>query len=142
MCPLQSDGRCGEVDVSGGSTLFTAEPQDYFFCFIPQASEPSMNFNTSKLVYLVYPPGDVTPSWPVPDPDLEVRGGGGSPNEIFSVFQASVWSKNKGGEGRAPPVPSPGSATAGSLSHLPFSYRTNGMRQHKYPGVLKKHIVY
>ena len=51
MCPLQSDGRCVEVDVSGVSTLFIAEPQDYFFFFIPQASEPSMNFNTSKLVY-------------------------------------------------------------------------------------------
>ena len=49
--PLQSDGRCGEVDLSGVSPLFIAEPQDYFFCFIPQASEPSMNFNISKLVY-------------------------------------------------------------------------------------------
>ena len=42
-----------------------------------------------------------------PDPDLEIRearssipldkGGGESPNKIFSALRASVWSKNKGG---------------------------------------------
>ena len=38
----------------------------------------------------------------VPDPDLEVRGGGGSlRKKIFSALQASVWSKNK--EGGGPP---------------------------------------
>ena len=55
----------------------------------------------------------------VPDPDIEIswqgegvgqsprpldKGGGGS----FEIFQASVWSKNKGGR---PPGPSHGSAT-------------------------------
>ena len=45
----------------------------------------------------------------VPDPDLEIKGGGGvgvgavSPKK-FSALRASVWSKNKGGT-------SPGSAT-------------------------------
>ena len=34
-----------------GNLLFITEPQDDFFCFIPQASQPSMNFNISKLVY-------------------------------------------------------------------------------------------
>ena len=59
----------------------------------------------------------------MPDPDLEIRGGGGgwgessrpldkreevgvgSPKNIFSALRASVWSKNKGGG------PSPRSTT-------------------------------
>ena len=44
-----------------------------------------------------------------PDPvDPGIKGGAQSPKKFFS---ASVWSENKGGEGRAPPDPSPGSAT-------------------------------
>ena len=59
----------------------------------------------------------------VPDPDLEIRGGGGggrssrpldsgerSPKKVFSALRASVWSKNKGG-GPGPPGPSPRPAT-------------------------------
>ena len=49
----------------------------------------------------------------VPDPDLEIREGGstkplrgGGRSQKKSAFQASVWSKNKGGAG-----PFPGSAT-------------------------------
>ena len=55
----------------------------------------------------------------MPDPDFEIRGGGGgghpgrggqSPKKICSALWASVWSKNKGGG------PSCGSTTArGSL---------------------------
>ena len=57
----------------------------------------------------------------VADPDLQIRGGGGgkgghpdpeirgeggwSPKKFFSALQASVWSKNKGGGGRAPWAP-------------------------------------
>ena len=36
----------------------------------------------------------------VPDPDLEMGGGGWFPKKIFLALQASVWSTNKGG-GRA-----------------------------------------
>ena len=58
----------------------------------------------------------------VPDPNLEVRGGGGHPDPeisgggqslkkiIFSALWASVWSENKGG-GVGWPGPSPRSAT-------------------------------
>ena len=37
------------------NVLFIAEPQDDFICFVlfPQASQPSMNFNISELVYLL-----------------------------------------------------------------------------------------
>ena len=52
----------------------------------------------------------------VPDPDLEISGvgrssrpldkakwgEGGGPPIFFSALRASVWSKNKGGRGRAP----------------------------------------
>ena len=31
----------------------------------------------------------------MPDPDLEIRGGG-SPKNFFSALGASVWSKNRG----------------------------------------------
>ena len=34
----------------------------------------------------------------MPDPDLEIREGGRSP-QFFSVLQDSFWSKNKGGGG-------------------------------------------
>ena len=53
----------------------------------------------------------------VADPDLQIRGGGGSHpdpefrggpglKEFFSALRASVWSKNKGGgqASRAPPL--------------------------------------
>ena len=52
----------------------------------------------------------------MPDPNLEIRGGGHPDPEIsrggqslkkivFSALRASVWSKNKGrGGGRAPPL--------------------------------------
>ena len=39
----------------------------------------------------------------MPDPDLEIRGGGGgvgrnrSQKQFFSAVRASVWSKNRGG---------------------------------------------
>ena len=58
---------------------------------------------------------------PVPDPDLEIRWGGGHPDpwikgwgggvpvSRYNFFRASFWSKNKGGPG--PPGPLPGSAT-------------------------------
>ena len=36
------------------------------------------------------------------DPDLQVRGRGGSPKKIFSALRASFWSKNKGGPGPLP----------------------------------------
>ena len=61
----------------------------------------------------------------VPNPDLEIRGGGGHPDpgisggaglqKYVSALRVSVWSKNRGGLG--PPAPSPGSATA-----LQFKY--------------------
>ena len=56
----------------------------------------------------------------VPDPDFEIRLGGGgdhpdpsirggrdwSPKKFFSAFRASVWSKNRGGRGGpAGPLP-------------------------------------
>ena len=41
----------------------------------------------------------------MPDPDLEIRQGGGSPKEDFSALRASVWSKIKRGE--APPLDPP-----------------------------------
>ena len=46
----------------------------------------------------------------MPDPDLEIRGGGGYlghglPPKFFSALRASVWSKNEGG--RAPPPDPP-----------------------------------
>ena len=47
----------------------------------------------------------------MPDPDLEMGGGGGSPKIIFSVPWASFWSKNKGGEEAGPP----GFATGGDF---------------------------
>ena len=38
----------------------------------------------------------------------KVGGGGGrSPKKIFSALRASVWSKNKGGEGGLSPSPGP-----------------------------------
>ena len=46
----------------------------------------------------------------VADPDLQIREGGGgggagaSPNNFFSAFGASVWSKNNGG---SPPLDPP-----------------------------------
>ena len=40
-------------------------------------------------------------------PDPEIRGGGRSPKRFFSALQASVWSKNKGGAPRAPPLDLP-----------------------------------
>ena len=39
----------------------------------------------------------------MPGPALEVKGGGGSPQKIFSALRTSVWSKNKGGPGPAAP---------------------------------------
>ena len=44
-----------------------------------------------------------------PDPDLEIRGGGGrSPKKHFLVLWASVWFKNKGRWApRAPPLDPP-----------------------------------
>ena len=45
------------------------------------------------------------------DPDLQIRRGGGEKREdpvskkTFSALWASVWSKNKGGEGQAPWAP-------------------------------------
>ena len=48
----------------------------------------------------------------VPDPDLQIRWGGGGLKNTFSVLRASVWSKGGGGRGgTCYPVPSPGSAT-------------------------------
>ena len=43
----------------------------------------------------------------VPDPDLEIKGGGGgkrrrSLRKLFSALRASVWSKNKGERGEVP----------------------------------------
>lgn len=72
----------------------------------------------------------------MPDPDFAVRGGGvwGGVGEGRSDLKIR--------EGAGPPGPSPGSTTAGSPSHLPFSYRTNGTRQHKHAGVFKENIVY
>ena len=35
---------------------------------------------------------------------LDRGGGGGSPKNIFSALRVSVWSKNKRGGGRAPPL--------------------------------------
>ena len=35
-------------------------------------------------------------------PDPEISGEGGGHNKFFSALRASVWSKNKGGGGRAP----------------------------------------
>ena len=57
------------------------------------------------------------------DPDLQIRGRGADPDikggavskKIFSALWASVWSKNKGGQGPGPLGPSPGSATAKCL---------------------------
>ena len=56
----------------------------------------------------------------VADPDLQIGEGGvghldpekrgGSLKKFFSALRTSVWSKNKG-DARAPPGPSPGSAT-------------------------------
>ena len=45
----------------------------------------------------------------VPDPDLEIRGGGGrqTAKKIFSALLASVWAKIRGA---GPPGPFPGSA--------------------------------
>ena len=47
----------------------------------------------------------------VPDPDLEIRGGGGggmqTAKKIFSALLASVWAKIRGA---GPPDPFPGSA--------------------------------
>ena len=63
--------------------------------------------------------GITFPLLPVPDPDLEIRGGrssrsldGGeqSPKKFFSAPRTPVWSKNKGGA-PPPPGPSPRSAT-------------------------------
>ena len=54
----------------------------------------------------------------VPDPDLEM--GGQSPKRLFSAFQASVWSKNKG-EGALPPGPSPGSTSVQLISNTCLS---------------------
>ena len=56
--------------------------------------------------------------YPVADPDLQIRMGGGHPDpeirgsskKFFSALRASVWSKNRGGPGS--PGPSHGSATA------------------------------
>ena len=56
----------------------------------------------------------------MPDPDLEIRGGGGgssrpldkggrSPPKHFLALRASFWSKDKGGA--SPPGPSYGSVT-------------------------------
>jgi len=38
-------------------------------------------------------------------PDREIRGGGRSQKKFFSVLRASVWSKNKGGQGPPGPLP-------------------------------------
>ena len=56
----------------------------------------------------------------MPDPDVEIRGvgkgrssrpldkGGGGLQQFFLALRASVWSKNKGGEGpRVPPLDPP-----------------------------------
>ena len=40
-----------EGDKTKENVLFITEPQGDFFCFIPQASQPSSNFNISELVY-------------------------------------------------------------------------------------------
>ena len=58
----------------------------------------------------------------MPDPDLEIRGGGWagrSPKKLFSALRASVWSKNKGGGWGRAPGPFPGSATG---NPHPFIY--------------------
>jgi len=50
----------------------------------------------------------------VPDPDAEIRGGGGGvPKKIFFGSWGLHLVKNKGGGGARPPGPSPGSATEG-----------------------------
>ena len=46
------------------------------------------------------------------DPAIKAGGGGGGlKKQFFSSLLSSVWSKNKGGGGRATLGPSPGSAT-------------------------------
>ena len=52
----------------------------------------------------------------VPDPDLEMRWGGGLPKKIFLPFWPQFGPKNNG-EGVGPPGPSPESTTAGANVH-------------------------
>ena len=61
------------------------------------------------------------------DPDLEKRGGGGGPKNIFSALRTSVWSKNKGG-GTGPPSPSLRSATGEGIRNLTLS-RVQGLKK-------------
>ena len=74
----------------------------------------------------------------MPDPDLEIRGGGGERSyrpldkggtvsqKFFSAPGASVWSNNKGREG--PPGPSPGSATAIYMGQPEFRIKNQIVR--------------
>ena len=49
----------------------------------------------------------------MPDPEPEIREGGGLPPKIFSALRASIWSEIKGGRGARPSGPLPGFATEG-----------------------------
>ena len=69
--------------------------------------------------------GDVKPLASVPDPDLEIRGGGGGgrcPKKIFRPFGPQYGIKIRGA---GPPGPSPGSATGLFVSLLLFFVSQN-----------------
>lgn len=73
----------------------------------------------------MYSPGDVTPSWPVPDPDFEIRGGARSDLKI-----------REGQVPRAPPLDPP-------LLAVPLiCLFLIGQKAEKYAGVFKENIVY
>ena len=77
----------------------------------------------ARILAMLTPSNAVERTWPVPDPDLEIRGGpwssrplqkgggrGGGlvSKKIFLALRASVWFKNRGGVApRAPPLDPP-----------------------------------
>ena len=76
----------------------------------------------ARILAMLTPGNAVEGTWPVPDPDLEIRGGPGHPDPYirgegrgglvskknFLALQASVWFKNRGGVAPwAPPLDPP-----------------------------------
>ena len=77
----------------------------------------------ARILAMLTPGNAVERTWPVPDPDLEIRGGGpGHPDPYIRgegggglvskknclALRASVWFKNRGGVApRAPPLDPP-----------------------------------